>query len=90
MGKYKGQEAETYDMIVRKCAFCSGAGRRDWLPSIEGMYKRFNPTKLNDIQRILEKYTGSEAAMYLALCDKYIPQLKAEDEPMFEVDVSRG
>eukprot|EP00929_Paragymnodinium_shiwhaense_P013293 TRINITY_DN121159_c0_g1_i1.p1 TRINITY_DN121159_c0_g1~~TRINITY_DN121159_c0_g1_i1.p1 ORF type:complete len:596 (+),score=219.21 TRINITY_DN121159_c0_g1_i1:185-1972(+) len=71
MKKYKGQEPEIYDKVVRKYIFSAG-NEKCWKPLIETMYVFFNPTKFQDLPKILEKYEDSEAALYRALCDKYI------------------
>lgn len=84
MDKYKDQEAEIYDRIVRKYVFCRSRG--DWQPLIEAMYKRFNPSKLTELDSIFAKYKESEAALYRALCDKYLPTLAQDGEPL-EFDV---
>lgn len=80
MEKYKDQEAEIYDRIVRKYVFCRP--RKDWQPLIEAMYTRFNPSKLQELDGIFAKYKDSEAALYRALCDKYLPTLAKDDEPL--------
>lgn len=80
MEKYKNQEAEIYDRIVRKYVFCRP--RKDWQPLIEAMYTRFNPSKLQELDGIFAKYKDSEAALYRALCDKYLPTLAKDDEPL--------
>lgn len=87
MEKYKGQEAEIYDKIVRKYVF--SLSKREWLRLIEIMYRRFNPLKLTDLDPILEKYSNSEAALYRALCDKYLGGLQVGDEPP-QLDAWRG
>jgi len=84
MDKYKDQEAEIYDRIVRKYVFCRP--QKDWQPLIEAMYRRFNPSKLTELDSIFAKYKDSEAALYRALCDKYLPTLAPDNEPLvFEV-----
>eukprot|EP00435_Cladocopium_sp_Y103_P033450 s2405_g8.t1 len=80
MEKYKDQEAEIYDRIVRKYVFCRP--RKDWQPLIEAMYTRFNPSKLQELDGIFAKYKDSEAALYRALCDKYLPTLAQDGEPL--------
>lgn len=42
-----------------------------WRDLIEMMYRRFNPEKLAEMDRILEKYRGNEADLYAALLEKY-------------------
>eukprot|EP00931_Biecheleriopsis_adriatica_P107556 TRINITY_DN81893_c0_g1_i1.p1 TRINITY_DN81893_c0_g1~~TRINITY_DN81893_c0_g1_i1.p1 ORF type:complete len:492 (+),score=143.48 TRINITY_DN81893_c0_g1_i1:25-1476(+) len=76
MDKYREQEAEIYDRIVRKYVFCRE--RKDWQPLIEAMYARFNPDKLANLDGLYKKYKDSEAALYRALCDKYLPTLHAD------------
>lgn len=50
------------------------AGSGDyWRNVMEGMYRRFNPEKLQDLDNILAKYRGSEPVLYQALCEKYMP-----------------
>lgn len=84
MEKYKSDEAEIYDRIVRKYVFTRQS--IDWQPLVESMYQRFNPSKLPDMSTILSKYDGSEAALYRALCDKYLATLEVGEEPL-EFDV---
>lgn len=84
MKKYKGQEAEIYDAIVRKYVFC--LAECHWRPLVEAMYRRFNPSKLPELDQILGKYKNSQAALYRALCDKYFPTIEVGD-PLGELDV---
>mmetsp|Transcript_73667 Transcript_73667/g.140147 ORF Transcript_73667/g.140147 Transcript_73667/m.140147 type:complete len:748 (-) Transcript_73667:74-2317(-) len=84
MEKYKGQEDEIYDKVVRKYVFCHK--ENVWRPLIEAMYRRFNKAKLQELPQILSKYKKSEAALYRALCDKYIPGIRKGDPPP-DVDV---
>eukprot|EP00439_Symbiodinium_sp_Y106_P086386 s211_g32.t3 len=80
MDKYKEQEDEIYDRIVRKYVFCRS--QKDWQPLIEAMYRRFNPSKLQELDSIFAKYKDSEAALYRALCDKYLQTLSPDGEPL--------
>jgi len=80
MEKYKDQEAEIYDHIVRKYVF--NRPQKDWQPLVEAMYARFNPGKLAALDSIFAKYKDSEAALYRALCDKYLPTLTEGGEPL--------
>ncbi|CAE7276398.1 ARP [Symbiodinium microadriaticum] len=80
MDKYKDQEDEIYDRIVRKYVFCRS--QKDWQPLIEAMYRRFNPSKLQELDSIFAKYKDSEAALYRALCDKYLQTLSPDGEPL--------
>jgi len=45
-----------------------------WRAAIEAFYQRFNPDKLPELDKILAKYRGGEAALYQALVEKYVPQ----------------
>ncbi|CAE7244128.1 ARP [Symbiodinium natans] len=80
MDKYKEQEDEIYDRIVRKYVF--SRSQSDWQPLIEAMYRRFNPSKLKELDSIFVKYKDSEAALYRALCDKYLQTLSSDGEPL--------
>lgn len=53
--------------------------REHWQPLIEGMYRRFNPAKLADIDKILQKYKGEESTLFKELCKKYITTLSEGD-----------
>merc|ERR1711933_390557 len=86
LDKYKGQEAEIYDKIVRKYVFCQE--EKDWRPLLEAFYRRFNPDKLDDITSILDKYKRSEPSLFKALCDKYLPSVEADDD-LVDLDVWR-
>jgi len=82
MEKYRGQEAEIYDKVVRKYVFEQGV---EWRPLFLAMYQRFNPAKLAEMDGILLKYKSCEASLYRALCDKYLPLMKGES--LQELDV---
>ena len=49
---------------------------REWMIS---MYKVFNPAKIEDVPRLLEKYAGREASLCLHIREKYmkLPPLQA-------------
>mmetsp|Transcript_62436 Transcript_62436/g.146398 ORF Transcript_62436/g.146398 Transcript_62436/m.146398 type:complete len:400 (+) Transcript_62436:85-1284(+) len=38
---------------------------------IRGVYQRHNPAKLGEVESLLEKYKGMEAALYQKVCEKY-------------------
>lgn len=82
MEKYRGQEAEIYDKVVRKYVFEQGV---EWRPLFLAMYQRFNPAKLAEMDGILLKYKSCEASLYRALCDKYLPLMNGES--LQELDV---
>lgn len=84
MEKYVGQEAEMYDKVCRKYVFC--LDEQQWRPLIIEMYKCFNPVKLTELDRVLDKYRGSEPALYRALCDKYLQAL-TKDGPVLNINV---
>jgi len=44
-----------------------------WRSAIEEMYRRFNPSKLAELESIMAKYRGKEADLYNALRGKYLP-----------------
>mmetsp|Transcript_79397 Transcript_79397/g.200597 ORF Transcript_79397/g.200597 Transcript_79397/m.200597 type:complete len:501 (-) Transcript_79397:7-1509(-) len=49
----------------------SSHGEDHWQRLIESMYQRYNPEKLQELDRILEKYRGREEELYHALREKY-------------------
>jgi len=75
--KYEGQWSEALENAMRLYAFPHP--REVWRCAFEAMYRHFNPEKLQKIDEILDKYEDSEAVLFRALCDKYIPTLTAED-----------
>lgn len=49
----------------------------DWRPNIVALYQRFNPAKLPEVDRILEKYAGAEEQLHAALHEKYLAPLQS-------------
>ena len=42
-----------------------------WRHKFEGMYRKHNPQRVADVDRLVEKYIGLEAEMYEFMCNKY-------------------
>ena len=42
-----------------------------WRVLIEGVYASFNPAKVTDVPRLLQKYAGQEKELYRLICCKY-------------------
>jgi len=48
-------------------------GSPDWAPLLEGIYAKYNPSKVPELDKIMAKYRGAEAVLYTALVKKYGP-----------------
>eukprot|EP00438_Fugacium_kawagutii_P015883 Skav206407 [mRNA] locus=scaffold2210:163632:183175:+ [translate_table: standard] len=87
MAKYKGRERQLYLCICEKYRVSpnletKGAAPEDkkvkkYRELITDIYKEHNPSKLSDIDGLLQKYKGREELVYKGICEKYRVEPKA-------------
>lgn len=66
-----------------------GGDESDWRSLLSKLYQRHDPEKLPELEQILEKHRGGEAALYDALRSQYgvnvpAPLLREEDDDFEE------
>jgi len=59
-------------------------GQAFWRAQVEAVYRRHNPAKLQDVDRLMQKHRGSEAVLYRKVCARY-----GEDSSKFSAEVQK-